>query len=74
MDNQINIKPADALKRIITNLAAMHRRKRAANKNVNQKSIKAFWYEIGELTGWGSNYSAHLVTSHGFNADTGEPL
>lgn len=70
MSAEIKIDPAEALRRIITNAAAVHRheRKRRGYK------LEPFWCRIGSITHYGSTYSAHLCTSHGFNADTGEAL
>lgn len=70
MNNEIQIDPAEALRRIITNEAAIHR------SETKRRGYKRgpFWERIGSLTHYGSTYSAHLCASHGFNADTGEAL
>jgi hypothetical protein len=73
MSAEIKIDPAEALRRIITNLATTYRRTSASRK---RRGITEgpFWAMISKFFGYGRVNSAHLATSHGFNADTGEAL
>jgi hypothetical protein len=70
MSAEIKIDPAEALRRIIANLAAECRIRRASKR----RKQRPLWADISDLSGHGCGYSMHIAQMHGFNADTGEAL
>lgn len=69
--SEIKIDRAEALARIIANVAHAHRLKIARNAWKPKKTIKPLWSEISQLSGYGSAYSAELLRMHGINPETG---